>query len=361
MQVKILRGTHGKKAIENVTFTLVKPGIHPSSKGAFVLVNGDGLFGYPDRNFRIFIASPADIEFDDHSHAGSMIEHPTVTVEAPEEIASDSEIKGRIKERFDILTEMTVSAAKGAVKGIIVSGAAGVGKSYEVEAALHKDSLYDHLSFNADAIDQDPRRIAGDKSYKPRYCFIKGHMTAPALYKKLYDYSFAGEVLVMDDCDSIWYDDVSLNLMKAALDTTKTRTISWVTSDWRGDDDVPKTFTYMGSLIVISNINFERTITHRNRLSPHFEAMIDRCFYLDMTIDTMREKLLRIEQVSLDFGMLRNAGLSDEQADEVIRFVFDNAKSFRYLSLRKVVQLAELYKIGGNWKRKAEVTLMKSR
>jgi hypothetical protein len=361
MKVKIIRGLHGKKTIENVTFPLVKPGIHPSEKGPFVLVDGSGVFGFPPRNFRIFVSTPSDVEFDDHAYAGALIEHPSVAIDTSEIEITDTEIKGRIKERFDILTEMTISAANGAVKGIIVSGAAGVGKSYEVEAALNRDSMIDQLSFNADADDQDPRRMTAKREFNPRYAFVKGHMTPPALYKKLFDYSFRGEVLAMDDCDSIWYDEVSLNLMKAALDTSKERRISWATSDWRGDNDVPKSFTYEGSLIVITNINFERTISHRGKLAPHFEAMIDRCFYLDMTIDSLREKLLRIEQVALDFGMLRKAGLDDFEAEEIVKYVFDHANDFRYLSLRKVVQLADLYKIGGNWKRKAEVTLMKSR
>lgn len=360
MKVQIARGTHGNKVVENIVFPLVKPGIWASQKGPFVLVDGTGMVGFPDRNFRIHIKSPDDVIFESAESNEFHSKSHKDTSEKSQKRESDRAIKKRIAERFEILQEMTTSAATGQVRGIIVSGAAGVGKSYEVEQALARDSLMDQLSFNPDADDQDERRVGKDNNFSPRYSFIKGHMSPPALYKTLYDHSFRGEVLALDDCDSVWYDDTSLNLLKAALDTSRERVISWKTAASLGDPDLPDSFTYEGSLIVITNINFERTIRQGGKLAPHFDAMMDRCFYLDMTIDTIREKLLRIEQVAFDFGMLRKAGLTDKQSDEVFKFVVKNASEFRYLSLRKVVQIADLYKMGGNWKRKAEITLMKT-
>ena len=39
------------------------------------------------------------------------------------------------------------------------------------------------------------------------------------LYCKLYNFSNADNVLVFDDCDSVLLDDLSLNILKAALDS----------------------------------------------------------------------------------------------------------------------------------------------
>ena len=38
-------------------------------------------------------------------------------------------------------------------------------------------------------------------------------------------YSQTGDVLVFDDCDSVLMDDLSLNILKAALDSGKRRRI----------------------------------------------------------------------------------------------------------------------------------------
>lgn len=359
MKVKIVQGKHGSKVVKNTTFKLAKPGIHPSKKGPFVLVDGTGKLDYPQRNFRIVIGGPQDAIFDEPDQG--LIKNKTVTALASEnEVESDGNIKARIRERFDILKQMSAGAAKGEVKGLIVSGAPGVGKSFEVEEALHRDSLLDQLSFNPDAPDQNRRRISRLKTFNPRYQFISGHMSAAGFYRKLYEFSARGEVIIADDCDSLLYDETSLNLIKAALDTTRERILNWATSDIRGDD-VPKRFTYEGSLIFITNLDFEKSVRSKGKLAPHLEAMMDRCFYLDMTIDTLREKLLRIEQVSLDFGMLDKLGFDAKQSKEIMGFVRDRATDFRHLSLRKVVQLGDLYKQGGNWQRKAEVTLMKTR
>ena len=41
-------------------------------------------------------------------------------------------------------------------------------------------------------------------------------MSAIGLYKKLYEHADAGHVVCFDDCDVILYDDLCLNLLKAA-------------------------------------------------------------------------------------------------------------------------------------------------
>jgi len=358
MLVKILNGKWGPRPIVNETFSLAKPGLHASKKGPFVLVNGEGKEGYPPRNFRIVVASPKDAKFEDlGDNMGLAHRKPSTNESVREE--TDTEIKKRLKERFEILNQMTIAAAEANVRGLIVSGAPGTGKSHEVEAALKEDSMVDMLSFNPDHPAQDKRRMNKKHEFRPRYTFMKGYMSAAGLYEMLFNYSQRGEVIVMDDCDRVWFDETSLNLMKAALDTTRERVLTWQTSDFR-NSEIPRRFTYEGSLIVITNYNFEKMIHTSSKLAPHFEAMMDRCFYLDTTIDTLREKLIRIEQVAMDFGMLTSLGLERKESKEVMRFVMENAKDFRQLSLRKVVHLTELYKMGGDWKRRAQVTLLKA-
>jgi hypothetical protein len=366
--VLIKSGHHGKRTHTDIEFQLVK-GIRMGAAGPYLLVDGTGKPGFPQRPIRMRVRNDADYEirgadasyFSTHSPGAKPLATIEPTPGAGEE--SDQQIKDRIDERFRILKEMVTGAADSKVRGMVVTGAPGVGKSHDVEMALARHDLINRMSFNPDASDQDVRRMTASGTYNPPYDFVKGHMSPPALYRKLYDKSGKGDVLVLDDCDGVLFDDQALQLLKAALDTTKRRVISWNT-DNRNEDAPPTKFEFNGSIIFITNVNFERIIAEGRpaKLVPHLEAIMDRCFYLDMTIDTLREKLLRIDQVSRDMGMLTKQGLEPLEVDEVLEFVHANAHRFRMLSLRRVVQLGDLRRTRRNdWQRMAEVTLFKGR
>lgn len=384
VKVTIKRGDWNNQVIVDKTFLLDR-GLSTGNKGPFLSVNGTGVEGYPQRNFRVYVNDPSDFVFDDPSadlfaprakrlFIGSpdpalqkfLGEGDVLDQMAPPPIdnmhESDEEIRERIIERFSILQGLTNDIARGHIKGLVVSGASGVGKSHEVEAALNRDSLMDKLSFNADANDQDARRISRQGGFKPRYNIIKGYSTAPALYMTLYEYSESRETLVFDDCDAVLGDETSLNILKAALDTSGKRLISW-RSQSRNGTDAPDQFEFKGSVIFITNINFEKIVEKGTaRLAPHLEAIMSRCLYLDLTIDTVREKLVRIDHVARDLRMLETQfKLDPAQVDEVLAWTHKHAKRFRELSLRKVGQLASLRQGNRNWERVAEVTLLRQR
>jgi len=99
---------------------------------------------------------------------------------------------------------------------------------------------------------------------------------------------------VFDDCDSILQDELSLNILKAALDSKKTRKICWNTDSYKlRNEGVPDTFNFEGSAIFITNLKFENVKS--KKLQDHLEAIQSRCHYLDLTLDTERDKLLRIK------------------------------------------------------------------
>jgi len=254
---------------------------------------------------------------------------------------TDEEIITRIKERFTILEDMTKGVRKGDVRAMIVSGPPGVGKSFGVEAVLTKDDLFDKM---------------GDR--KPRYEILKGAMSAIGLYSKLYEYSKKGSVLVFDDCDSVLLDELSLNILKAALDSSKKRTISWNTdSRILRSEGIPNSFEFKGSAIFITNIKFEHV--RSKKLRDHLDALESRCHYLDLTIDTAREKILRIKQIVGD-GMLDAYDLTDEQKAEVVQFIDVNKDKMRELSLRMVIKVADLRAaMPDKWKSVAALTCMK--
>jgi hypothetical protein len=258
---------------------------------------------------------------------------------------TDEEIMQRLADRFEILEDMTRAVKKGDVRSMIVTGPPGVGKSFGVEKVLSKHDVF------AD--------VANDSKLK-KYEVVKGAMSAIGLYKKLYEFSDKKSILVFDDCDSVLLDDLSLNILKAALDSGKKRMICWNT-DSRSlqQEGMPNSFEFKGGAIFITNIKFDHV--RSKKLRDHLEALESRCHYLDLTIDTQREKLLRIKQVVRDAGMLDAYDLTDEAKAECVEFVNMNANRMRELSLRMVLKVADIrVSMPAKWRAVVEVTCMRN-
>ena len=330
--IRIKEGTYkirGKDvSLEGMIFPMVEE-FKVGAKGGYVTVDGKSVAGFPDRNIKISVSSADSYE----DAAGA-------TVTQREE--SDEETIERLRERFDMLEDMTKATKKGDVRAMIVSGPPGVGKSFGVEKVLGKHDLI------AD--------IAGDEKLK-KYEVVKGAMSAIGLYVKLYKYADKDNVIVFDDCDSIFSDELSLNILKAALDSKKTRRIHWNTDSFKlRNEGVPDSFEFKGSAIFITNLKFDKA---KGKIREHLMALESRCHYVDLTIDTEREKMLRIKQIVRD-GMLTEYKFADDVVQEIIDFVDINKARLRELSLRTVLKVADLAKaFPQRWEAMAENTVMK--
>ena len=116
-------------------------------------------------------------------------------------------------------------------------------------------------------------------------------------------------------------------------------------------------FDFNGGCIFITNIKFDNV--RSKTLRDHLEALESRCHYLDLTIDTEREKMLRIRQIVGD-GMLNRYDFADGAQETIIDFIDVNRKRMRELSLRMVLKVADLYKSMPNeWQDVARVTCMR--
>jgi len=256
-----------------------------------------------------------------------------------ESTETDEQIVERLRERFDILNDMTQMSIDGVVRGMVVTGPPGVGKSFGVEQVLEKNSMFD--------------KLAGKKL---RFGIEKGAASAIGLYKLLYNYADSGNVLVLDDCDTVLYDETSLNLLKAALDSSKKRRLSWNTdSSLLRREGIPDSFEFRGSVIFITNLRFDKV---RGKIKDHLDAIMSRCHYLDLTMDTMREKMLRVKQIVGD-GMLEDYKFTKAEQDEIVDFMITNQGRLREVSLRMCTKIADLRKSQSDrWERMAEVTCM---
>ena len=337
-QVLIRNGVYRNKPVHNETFALIKD-YSKGAKGGYVTVDSNGFFGDEHTVVRVKVDSIEDIEI-----VGGRDEMAAV-VEAAEPVSheTDEEVIARIRERFEVLDEMAKAAVGGDIRAMIVSGPPGVGKSFGVEKIVEQACLFDKIS---------GKRLRAE--------VVKGSATPIGLYQTLYKFSDKNCVLVFDDCDSILLDDVSLNLLKGALDSGKKRKISWLSeSSVLRREGIPESFNFNGSVIFITNLKFDKMKSQK--LRDHLDALQSRCHYLDLTLDTMRDKILRIRQIADDGVLFEEYEFDDETQEEIIDFMTTNATRFREMSLRMAIKIADLRKsFPLKWKAIAEVTCMKA-
>ena len=331
MNVRLKEGTYkirGKDVdLAGMVFPLVD-GYKVGTQGGYITVDGSAVAGFPDRNIKIKVTDANCFE-------------DGVKAKVTKREETDEETIDRLRERFEMLEDMTKATKRGDVRAMIVSGPPGVGKSHGVEKVLGNHELIAQL---------------GNKPAK--YEVVKGAMSAIGLYCKLYKHADKDNVLVFDDCDSVFSDELSLNILKAALDSKKTRKICWNTDSFKlRNEGVPDSFDFKGSAIFITNIKFDNVKSKKMR--DHLEALESRCHYIDLTIDTDREKMLRIKQITKD-GMLDDYKLGEHVVDDIVDYMESNKTKLRELSLRTVLKIADLAKaFPQKWEAMAENTVMR--
>ena len=338
--IRVIKGEYRNRPVANKSFALVS-GFQTGAKGSFVTVKNNGTFPNCPDTIRIKVNKISDIEY---VNGDAVSKENTVAFAKPQvEAETEEQIMTRIRERFDILHEMTKACVNGDIRAMIVSGPPGVGKSFGVEQEIEKATLFDKLA---------GKRLRAE--------VVKGSATPIGLYQALYKYSDDNCVLVFDDCDSILLDDVALNLLKGALDSGKKRTISWLSeSSTLRREGIPDRFEFKGSVIFITNLKFDQMKSQK--LRDHLDALQSRCHYLDLTLDTMRDKVLRIKQIAKDGVLFADYDFEECVQDEIIEFMEANQNRLREMSLRMALKIADLRKsFAGNWKRLAETTCMKS-
>ena len=342
-QVRVNNGVYRGQKVNGQIFKLIK-GFQTGTRGGFVTVDSDGFFGADFDVVRIRVNSIDDIEYVGSQQLSrqekNMQKNKTISVKSPPE--TDEQAIARIRERFEILTEMTKASTTGDIRAMIVSGPPGVGKSYGVEQEVEKACLFD--------------KIAGKRL---RAEGVKGSATPIGLYQTLYKYSDTNCVVVFDDCDSILLDDVSLNLLKGALDSGKKRKISWLAeSSTLRREGIPDSFEFKGSVIFITNLKFDQMKSQK--LRDHLDALQSRCHYLDLTLDTMRDKILRIKQIAQDGVLFTDYDFDTTTQNDIIEFMDKNQNRLREVSLRMALKIADLRKsFPLRWQRMSETTCMR--
>ena len=139
----------------------------------------------------------------------------------------------QVSERFEYIEDLVHMVAKKIQPSILLTGTSGVGKSYLVKKTLESAGLEDGVDFFV----------------------IKGQASPLGLYQLLHDKRDA--LLIFDDCDSVFKDDKSANLLKAALDSYDKRYIHWH-SNKAEQLQLESHFEFTGQVIFISNYSANR-------------------------------------------------------------------------------------------------------
>lgn len=221
-----------------------------------------------------------------------------------------------INQRFDFLRDITRMVVLDVTPSLILVGEGGLGKTHSVTSTINDCGL-----------------DSGD------FVFFKGYSTARGLYNTLFDNN--GKLIIFDDCDSVLEDKVALNILKSALDSYESRTISWM-SKMNKNDVYPSQFQFTGRIIFISNKNKESIDG----------AILSRSLTVDLTM-TPDEKIQRMRTI------LPNIlpHYSDQVKADALQFLDENKGSWN-LNLRTLIMISKMrYSNPDNWKDMAHYML----
>lgn len=353
ISVIIRKGWYRTEQISG-TFQVVKP-YQTGAKGGFITIRNPNPV--PGKGGPIQRITVEEGDFTLIGDDGQELEsHVTIDVDSKSGLVmagtnyeeaftsqeTEDEAMERIAASFLMLDKITDACARGIIRGLVVSGPPGIGKSFGVEKQLDVANMF--------------RKVAGQD---PMYEIVSGGISAIGLYQKLYFNRHKENTLCFDDADGVFEETESLNLLKAALNSGDKRRICWnKESRVLNFGGLPEQFDFEGSIIFLTNIDFEKSIAKGSKIGAHLEALMSRSHYLDLEISSTRDKLLRIKQLCRD-GMLNPYAFTAQQESDIIAFVFTNAEYMREISLRAVKKLADLVQAEpSDWLEMAEATLL---
>lgn len=248
-------------------------------------------------------------------------------------------LEAAIDERFEALETLADAVVGSNVRSLIVAGAPGVGKTFILDKKLTE---------------------AENTGKIQNYVQIKGSISPIGLYVTLYENRKKGAVIVLDDIDSVFNDEESLNLLKGALDSSEKRRISWMKdSSYLRDSDIPKTFEYEGQIVFITNVDIDAAADRGGKTGNHMAALLSRSVFLDLGIHTNDAIMVRIRSVINKTTMVQDLGLSKAESIRILDWMTDNVDSLRSISLRTVIQVASFMKSSSDWQKLAKVTMLK--
>lgn len=227
---------------------------------------------------------------------------------------------------------------------LIITGLPGVGKTFGVEQMMKKNGLQkiEPIELPEDASPEDliDAGIKLDEETPGDWVHIKGKATALAVYGSLYKYK--SKIIVFDDCDSVWKNKETINILKGALDSSEKRTISWRSSSTMGPKAIaPPAFEFKGGVIFISNLYMKDLDS----------AIRSRSYVIDITLRA-EDIILRIKSILPKIKV--NDKVTMKHKEMSLKFMEEYAKDHPgfEISIRSLMAFSKVIASGfPNWER----------
>ena len=234
---------------------------------------------------------------------------------------------------FEDLNGYVQMVINGLQSSLLIIGSPGLGKSYNVEQMMKKNNLkeIEPIDYPEGLSDEELKDMGYDPDEETPgdWVKIKGATTAFGLYSNLFRYN--NKIIVFDDCDKVFHDEDSINILKGALDTGDKRVISWISKTTMSKNSpFPKRFEFKGKVIFITNLEFKQLDS----------ALRNRSFLFDLTLKT-QDILLLIK--TLLPKIMPNI-LTMDSKNEAYKYLEDAARRGENveISIRSFTQLAKI-------------------
>jgi hypothetical protein len=161
-----------------------------------------------------------------------------------------------------------------------------------------------------------------------------------------YKFRKPGNVIVLDDADSIFNDEDALNILKALCDTSSSRKVSYMKeAPQLKEADIPQQFEFGGAMIFISNLDFQTFVDEgKNKYAQHFEALMSRSLYLDLRLHNRNELGVWVEHIASSGRIFDREDVPNHLRTPILSFLKTHRDSLRELSIRTLMKLCGLAK-----------------
>ena len=266
------------------------------------------------------------------------------------EVYMTNPVVQRVIDKFDTVYTMTssfIQNKESAIKGLLISGDAGTGKTHFVRKAFRD------------------LEAQGDAEY------IKGgSISAAALYVKLWQNKNKNRVLILDDCDLIHRSGAEkrdiLDMIKGATEpSSRPREISWERASRNQlmiALDVPMSFKFDGTVIWITN---DTMADIKKAAKQHYQALVSRFNIVKCYFNDDEKLLYTLHLIDTEHMLGKNCeaftgaiteecpdgeGYPQAVQDDAIDYINKNHKTLTEITPRVAVKLADLrYHFPNDW------------
>jgi Cdc6-like AAA superfamily ATPase len=258
-----------------------------------------------------------------------------------------------VNERFDFTRQLAKMVIEKKARSLIVGGEGGIGKTYTIKEAFDELGKVDVATLLPSIEDLNPIEVddsepeieekvfAEMNAFKGDYVVVKGHASAKALYRLLWENR--NRTILFDDCDKVLQDQTAVMLLKPALDSYEDRWVSWRVEGFAKDSDLPATFKFNGSIIFITNMPMAKID----------EAVKTRCYKVDVSM-TFPQRIERMEAV-LDRVMPE---ISLDKKTDALNLLKENLHRVKDVNFRSLMNLITIRDTVADWKPLATFALL---